>query len=159
MSAPGFAFYPLETTRNGTHLTKKFNYGGLSNQPKLGRTPAVQFFAKMENNSRPDDGSLAFLQIEPDANNKHFNCPETNQQKLINLSFWVVDYLDDVKTKFGNNRFLVKIKFNREDPDNEARKFFTNSQEIKYILGKIKERNAFPRKVTMRASGTRYYFE
>nr|DAX08302.1 MAG TPA: hypothetical protein [Bacteriophage sp.] len=30
MSAPGFAFYPLETTRNGTHLTKKFNYGGLS---------------------------------------------------------------------------------------------------------------------------------
>lgn len=23
-------FYPLETTRNGTHLTKKFNYGGLS---------------------------------------------------------------------------------------------------------------------------------
>ena len=113
----------------------------------------------MENNSRPDDGSLAFLQIEPDANNKHFNCPETNQQKLINLSFWVVDYLDDVKTKFGNNRFLVKIKFNREDPDNEARKFFTNSQEIKYILGKIKERNAFPRKVTMLASGTRYYFE
>ena len=24
MSAPGFAFYPLETTRNGTYLTKKF---------------------------------------------------------------------------------------------------------------------------------------
>ena len=80
---------------------------------------------------RQDDGSLAFLQIEPDANNKHFNCPETNQQKLINLSFWVVDYLDDVKTKFGNNRFLVKIKFKLEDPDSEARKFFTNSQEIK----------------------------
>ena len=54
---------------------------------------------------------------------------------------------------------MVKIKFNREDPDKDARKFFTNSQEIKYILGKIKERNAFPRKVTMRASGTRYYFE
>ena len=42
---------------------------------KLGRMPAVQFFAKMENN-RQDDGSLAFLQIEPDANNKHFNCSE-----------------------------------------------------------------------------------
>lgn len=107
--------------------------------------PAVQFFAKMENN-RQDDGSLAFLQIEPDANNKHFNCSEITQQKLINLSFWVID-------------FLVKIKFNKEDPDKDARKFFTNSQEIKYILGKIKERNAFPRKVTMRASGTRYYFE
>lgn len=109
----------------------------------------------MENN-RQDDGSLAFLAIEPDANNKHFNCSEITQQKLINLSFWVIDFLDDVKTKFGTGRFLVKIKFNKEDPDKDARKFFTNSQEIKYILGKIKERNAFPRKVTMRASGTRY---
>ena len=69
----------------------------------------------MENN-RQDDGSLAFLQIEPDANNKHFNCSEITQQKLINLSFWVIDFLDDVKTKFGTGRFLVKIKFNKEDP-------------------------------------------
>ena len=85
--------------------------------------PAVQFFAKMENN-RQDDGSLAFLQIEPDANNKHFNCSEITQQKLINLSFWVIDFLDDVKTKFGTGRFLVKIKFNKEDPDKDARKFY-----------------------------------
>ena len=111
----------------------------------------------MEQNN--DDGSLSFLKIEPDACNKHFNCPETTQQKLINLSFWIVDYLEDVKTKFGANRYLVKIKFNQNDTDSDARKFFTNSQEIKYVLGKIKERNAFPRKVTMRASGTRYYFE
>lgn len=104
-----------------------------------------------------DDGSLSFLKIEPDASSKHFNCPEITQQKLINLSFLVVDYLEDVKTKFGNNRFLVKIRLKEGDPDSE-RKFFTNSQEIKYILGKIRERNAFPRKVTMNASGTRYYF-
>ena len=71
--------------------------------------PAVQFFAKMENNNRQDDGSLAFLQIEPDANNKHFNCSEITQQKLINLSFWVIDFLDDVKTKFGTGRFLVRL--------------------------------------------------
>lgn len=108
---------------------------------------------------KQDDGSLSFLNIKPDPSNRHFNCPETTQQKLINLSFWVVDYLDEVKTKFGNNRFLVKIKFNKDDNDSEAKKFFTNSQEIKYILGKIKECNAFPRKVMMRASGTRYYFE
>lgn len=106
-----------------------------------------------------DDGSLSFLKIEPDANSKHFNCPETTQQKLINVSFWVEDYIDDVKTKFGSNRYLVKIKFNKDDPESEGRKFFTNSQEMKYILGKIKELNAFPRKVTLRASGTRYYLE
>ena len=58
-----------------------------------------------------DDGSLACLKIPEDKSNKHFNCPETTQQKLINLSFWIMDYLDDVKTKFGSNRYLVKIKF------------------------------------------------
>ena len=104
--------------------------------------PAVQFFAKMENN-RQDDGSLAFLQIEPDANNKHFNCSEITQQKLINLSFWVIDFLDDVKTKFGTGRFLVKIKFNKEDPEGttfclklDIRKFYPsiNHDVLKSIL-------------------------
>ena len=111
-----------------------------------------------ENNTN-DDGSLSFLNIPQDEANKHFNCRETTQQKLINLTFWVVDFIDGVKTKFGNKRFLVKIKRNRDDKDSEAEKFFTNSTEIKYVLKEIKKRNAFPRKVTMRASGTRYYFE
>lgn len=102
---------------------------------------------------------MAFLRIPGDENNKHFNCPETTQQKLINLSFWVVDYLENVKTKFGEDRFLVKIKMNRDDSESDARKFFTNSTEIKYVLKRIRELNAFPRKVTMRASGTRYFFE
>lgn len=106
-----------------------------------------------------DDGSLSFLHIPQDETNKHFNCKETTQQQLINLSFWVLDYIENVKTKFGNERFLVKIKFNREDPESEAKKFFTNSAEIKYVLKEIRKRNKFPRKVTMRASGTRYYFE
>ena len=109
--------------------------------------------------SNKDDGSLAFLKIEPDKNNRRFNCPETTQQKLINLNFYVIDYLDEIKTKFGNDRFLVKMKFNLEDSEEEARKFFTNSTEIKHVLSKVKEMNAFPRKVIMRASGTRYYLE
>ena len=96
------------------------------------------------NNNSTDDGSLSFLNIQPDEANKHFNCPETTQQKLINLQFWLIDFIEDVKMKF---------------PESEAKKFFTNSSEIKYILQEIKKRNAFPRKVTMRASGTRYYFE
>ena len=69
----------------------------------------------MENNKQ-DDGSLAFLAIEPDANNKHFNCPEITQQKLINLSFWVIDFLDDVKTKFGTGRVLVIINLKKKKP-------------------------------------------
>lgn len=106
-----------------------------------------------------DDGSLAFLSIPEEEGNKHFNCKETTQQQLTNLTFWVFDYIADVKTKFGDNRYLVRIKFSKEAPDSEDKKFFTNSQEIKYKLKKIREMNKFPRKVTMRASGTRYYFE
>lgn len=73
----------------------------------------------MNNNQNPmeDDGSLDFLKIPADETNKHFNCPETTQQKLINLTFWVCDYIEGVKTKFGENRTLVKIKMNRDDPD------------------------------------------
>lgn len=72
-----------------------------------------------------------------------------------------MDFIEGVKTKFGSERFLVKIKHPEPVPPNHEReeKFFTNSTEIKYVLKEIKKRNKFPRLVTMRASGTRYYFE
>jgi len=106
-----------------------------------------------------DDGSLSFLNIEPNTDCKYFNCSEITQQKLINLSFWIIDYIDNIKTKFGTNRYLVKIKFDLNDSNENAKKFFTNSKDIKYILEKIKDLNAFPRKVVMKVSGNRYYFE
>lgn len=112
-------------------------------------------------NQQEDDGSLSFLNIPQDEGNKHFNCKETTQQQLTNLRFLVCDFIENVKTKFGAERFLVKIKHLDPTPaeHNPEEKFFTNSTEIKYILKEIKKRNAFPRKVTMRASGTRYYLE
>lgn len=114
------------------------------------------------NINKQDDGTLAFLNIPLDETNKHFNCSETTQQKLLNLSFWTVDFIDDIKTKFGEHRILVKIKFDAGSvPAGHEReeKFFTNSREIKYIISEIAKRKAFPRKVTLRASGSRYYFE
>lgn len=80
----------------------------------------------IENKERFDDGSLDFLQIPADETNKQFNCKETNQQNLINTTFWVCDFFEGMKTKFGENRVLVKIKMNLDDPDKDARKFFTN---------------------------------
>lgn len=71
----------------------------------------------MMNNTLGDDGSLDFLRIPADETNKHFNCPETTRQKLINLTFWVCDYIEGVKTKFGTDRVLVKIKMNKEDKE------------------------------------------
>ena len=106
-----------------------------------------------------DDGSLSSLGIPRDENNRHFNCPEIGQQRLINTTFFIVDIIADVKTKYGSDRMLVKIKFKMEDPEADARKFFTGSGEIKYILQRVKEMNKFPRRVTLRAIGNRYFLE
>ena len=106
-----------------------------------------------------DDGSLSFLNIKPNESNKHFNGREVTQQSLINTSFWVIDYAKDVKTRFGEGRYVVKGKYELSDMESQSFKFFTNSQDIKYILDKIGELNAFPRKVTMRMKGNYYYIE
>lgn len=112
----------------------------------------------IENKPLEDDGTLAFLNIPSDASRRQFNCPEVTQQKLVNTTFWVIDYYDEIKTKYGL-RTLVKIKDDPKDGDSNARKFFTNCEDIKYILGQIRERDAFPRKVTMRANGNHYFLE
>lgn len=111
-----------------------------------------------------DDGSLAFLNIPRDENNRSFNCDETSQSKLVNTEFWVTDFIEDVPTRFSKSKgtkgqTLVKIKRKLEDAESDSKKFFTGSQEILYILKKVKELNKFPRKVTLRGSGNRFWFE
>ena len=115
----------------------------------------------MENYKRPetDDGTLAFLQIEPAGGAKRFNCRETTQQQLINRTFWLCDYIKGVHTKHGDDRYIVLIKDDPNAPMSEARKFFTNSVDIKHVLDRIKELGAWPRKVTMQANGSHYYLE
>lgn len=71
----------------------------------------------------------------------------------------MLDYFDGMHTKFGADRILVKIKFNIEDNDENSFKFFTNSTDIKYVLSKVREMEAFPRCVTMRCNNNRYYIE
>ena len=106
-----------------------------------------------------DDGSLAFLGIGKDPNNVQFHCEQTKQSKLVNTTFWVRDILDNVKTKHGDNRMLVLISKEKDNPESECQKFFTNSKDIKYVLTKVREHNAFPRRVTMRSEGNNYFLE
>lgn len=113
---------------------------------------------------RVDDGSLDFLNIPRDENNRSFNCDETTQSKLMNTTFWVVDFIEDVPTKFSKQKgtkgqTLVKIKPERDSPESDAKKFFTGSSDILYILQKIREMKKFPRRVTLRGNGNRFYFE
>lgn len=110
-------------------------------------------------NENIDDGSLAFLKIKREDGTKHFKVNEITQAQLANKTFWVCDFIQNVKTKFGEERYLVLIKFDKEDSDSMGRKFFTNSKDIKYILDKIEEANAFPRKVTLAPIGKSYIFE
>lgn len=72
--------------------------------------------------------------------------------------------MEKVPTKFSKSKqtdgqTLVMMKKNKDDSESEARKFFTGSQEILYILQEIKKRDAFPRRVTMRGNGNRFWFE
>ena len=111
-----------------------------------------------------DDGSLAFLNIPRNANSRSFNCAETTQSKLVNTTFWIIDYITDVPTKYSrqkgtNGQTLVLIKNELNTPDSEAKKFFTGSEDILYTLSKIREMNKFPRKVTLRVNGNKYYLE
>lgn len=113
---------------------------------------------------KEDDGSLAFLKIPRDENNRSFNCDETTQSKIVNTTFWVTDFIEEVATRFSKakgvkGQTLVRIKPQKDSPDTEAKKFFTGSADILYVLKKIKELGAFPRRVTLRGNGNRYWFE
>lgn len=119
---------------------------------------------EMNNIPKEDDGSLAFLNIPRDENSRSFNCDETTQSKLVNTTFWVVDFIEEVPTRFSKSKgtkgqALVKIKMTKDAVESDAKKFFTGSTDILYVLKKIKELNKFPRKVTLRSNGNRYYFE
>lgn len=107
-----------------------------------------------------DDGSLAFLNLPaPQGLKKSFHCDKTTQQKLANRTFWILDYDKVPKTKFGENKYIVFIKFDLNDSDDRAMKFFTGSGEIKLKLDQIQERKAFPRRVTLRMEGNNYWIE
>lgn len=114
--------------------------------------------------SKEDDGTLAFLNIPRNKASRSFNCDTTTQQKLVNTQFYVCDFLEDVPTRFTKQKgtagqTLVLIKKKHDTPDSEAQKFFTGSQDIIYVLDKLREMDAFPRLVTMRCNNNRYFFE
>ena len=111
------------------------------------------------NNMVEDDGSLSFLNLPKREDNKQFHCDTINQSELINQKFWILDYQPDVKTKFGEGKYIVYIKFDLNDSDDRAKKFFTGSVEIKDVLDKIRERDAFPRKMTLKKHKQSYWLE
>lgn len=98
-----------------------------------------------------DDGSLSFLGIGPNPDgNRFYHCKRVKQSQLTDKTFWVHGYSDVTETKYGPGRVVVLVGREHNSPEEQCAKFFSNSSGVKYILRKIKELNAFPRKVTLK---------
>jgi len=111
-----------------------------------------------------DDGSLAFLKLERDEGRRVFHCEKKTLSDLVNTEFWICDFIEDVPTKFSkmNNtggQTLFLGKWNPDDTESKGFKVFTGNPEILSVLRKIKEMDAFPRKVTLHRQGNSFYFE
>lgn len=74
---------------------------------------------------------------------KIFECKQLSINEIVNCEITVKDYIPDVKTKHGENRYLIEFEMN-----NETGKFFTNCKNIKITLDAIpKEEFPFTTKI------------
>lgn len=65
-----------------------------------------------------DDGSLACLNIPRNADSRSFNCDVITQSKLCNREFYVLDYIEDVPTRYSKQEGkgqIFPIADNRQD--------------------------------------------
>jgi hypothetical protein len=114
----------------------------------------------MNNNIFSDDGTLAFLRLGKNPDRVWFHCKQVKQSQLEDETFYVLDYMEAKKTRYGEGRVVVLIGDRPNEPEKTCKKFFSNSTDIKYVLSKLRELNKFPRKVTLRKyERGGYYFE
>ena len=75
---------------------------------------------------------------------KIFNCQQVSISDVINCEIEVLDFIPNMKTTHGDNRYLVKFR-----QDGQEGKFFTNSSAIKSVLDQI-PKDEFPFLTTIR---------
>lgn len=73
------------------------------------------------------------LNIKPKDETKKFNVQITSIQGLVNCEIEVIDFVGNIKTEFGEDRYIVLFNFNHIQ-----QKFFTNSSQIKNALDQCK---------------------
>jgi len=76
--------------------------------------------------------------IKPTEDKNIFPVQQISITDVTNCEIEVLDYAADVKTKFGDGRYVVRIRF-----ENVERKFFTNATPIKGALDKV-NKSDFP---------------
>ena len=83
---------------------------------------------------------------KPEDGKKRFPGVVVSIRELVNLPIVVKDFETGIKTEQGDDRCIVAIEQN-----GEAKKFFTNSEEMKNILAQIKEMpDGFPFETTIK---------
>lgn len=83
---------------------------------------------------------------KPEDGKKRFAGAVVSIRELVNIPIIVKDFETGIKTEQGDDRCIVSIEMN-----GEARKFFTNSEEMKNILAQIKEvPDGFPFETTIK---------
>ncbi|MCR5588003.1 MAG: RNA-directed DNA polymerase [Bacteroidales bacterium] len=71
---------------------------------------------------------------------KRFECPTVRLDDLQNVRIVVKDFETGITTKEGTNRYVVLV----EDDGGVEHKFFTNSEEMKQILDKVRAASELP---------------
>lgn len=83
---------------------------------------------------------------KPADGKKRFPGTVVSIRELVNLPIIVKDFETGIKTEQGEDRCIVSIEVN-----GEARKFFTNSEEMKNILAQVREMpDGFPFETTIK---------
>ena len=86
------------------------------------------------------------VDYKPEDGKKRFAGTVVSIRELVNIPIIVKDFETGIKTEQGEDRCIVSIEMN-----GEARKFFTNSEEMKNILAQIKEvPDGFPFETTIK---------
>lgn len=114
----------------------------------------------MANNIK-DDGTLKCLNLRPKNRKGWFKCKMVEQNQLENKTFYVLDFDYVKKTKYGQNKVVVKVGRTPNDLEEKCGKFISGSGDVKDILEQLRELKALPRKVTLRKCKDRtgYCFE
>lgn len=83
---------------------------------------------------------------KPEDGKKRFGGTVVSIRELVNLPIVVKDFETGIKTDQGEDRCIVAIEVN-----GEAKKFFTNSEEMKNILAQVRELpDGFPFETTIK---------
>ena len=104
-------------------------------------------------------GVLRNLNERYETENRFFDCPVVQLSQLENRMFYILDFADGARTKFGEGRYIVKVSGRPDDDPKNIRKFVTNAGRLKYTLDALRESGQLPCRVMLKKQNRQYSFE